>query len=160
MKRHFGFYLALGIFLLDRISKYWIVNIVDLEQNGPIEFLPFLNFRFVENTGISLGLFQMEGDTGRYVLIALTALVSIVVAVWLWRAATPLLKIGLGLVLGGAIGNIWDRFEFGGVADFIHFYIGDWSFYIFNVADAAITIGVAVLLWDALLLPQKKNKKH
>ena len=158
MKKHFGFVLAFGVFLLDRVSKYWIVDVIDLEKTGPFELLPFFELRFVENTGISLGLFQMDGNTGRYFLIALTGVVSIIVAFWLWRATAPLLKTGLGLVLGGAAGNIWDRFEYGGVADFFHFYVGEWSFYIFNVADAAITVGVIVLLWDALLLPQKKNK--
>ncbi|MEE8294416.1 MAG: signal peptidase II [Sphingomonadales bacterium] len=158
MKKQIGFLIALGVFLLDRVSKYWIVDVIDLEKNGAIDLLPFFELRFVENTGISLGLFQMEGDPGRYLLIALTGVVSIIVAVWLWRETTHLVKTGLGLVLGGALGNIWDRFEYGGVADFLHFYLGDWSFYIFNVADAAITIGVLLLLWDALLSPQKKNK--
>ncbi len=158
MKKHFGFVLAFGVLLLDRVSKYWIVDVIDLEKTGPIDLLPFFELRFVENTGISLGLFQMDGNTGRYFLIALTSVVSIIVAFWLWRSTSSLLKTGLGLVLGGAAGNIWDRFEYGGVADFFHFYIGEWSFYIFNIADAAITVGVIVLLWDALLLSQKKNK--
>lgn len=158
MKKYFGFLLALGVFLLDRVSKFWVVDILDLENTGPQPVLSFFELRFLENTGISLGLFQMDGDLGRYSLIALTGVVSIIVAVWLWRATSPLIKTALGMVLGGAIGNIWDRFEYGGVADFLHFFIGDWSFYIFNVADAAITVGVILLLWDALLLPQKKNK--
>ncbi len=158
MKKHFGFLLALGVFILDRVSKYWVVDVIGLEKNGPLDLLSFFELRFVENTGISLGLFQMDGDLGKYFLIAVTGAVSIVVAVWLWRATTGLLRAGLGLVLGGALGNIWDRFEYGGVADFLHFYLGDWSFYIFNVADAAITTGILLLLWDALLLTQKKNK--
>jgi len=158
MKKYFGFFLALGIFLLDRVSKFWVVDVINLEKTGPLDLLPFFELRFVENTGISLGLFQMEGDLGRYLLIAITGVVSIVVAAWLLRATTRLVRTGLGLVLGGALGNIWDRFEYGGVADFLHFFLGDWSFYIFNVADAAITIGVLLLLWDALLLTQKKNK--
>jgi len=157
MIKHFGYLIALGVFFADRLSKYWIVDGIDLEKNGPVDFLPFLDFTFVWNRGISLGLFQMDGDLGRYVLIALTGVVTLLVAWWLLRANEKSLKIGLGLVLGGAVGNIWDRFEYGKVADFIHFFIGDWSFYIFNVADAAITIGVAVLLWDALLLSRKKN---
>lgn len=160
MKKYFGYLLAVAIFILDRMSKYWIVEVIDLRHTGPIELLPFLNLTFVENRGISLGLFQMDGETGRYLLIALTGIVSLIVAFWLWRATDKLVRAGLGLILGGALGNIWDRFEYGGVADFLHFYIGDWSFYVFNVADAAITIGVILLLWDALLLSQKKNKKQ
>ena len=157
MNKHFGYLVALVVFIADRLSKFWIVDVFDLEKNGPIDVLPFLDFTFVWNRGISLGLFQMDGDFGRYVLIALTSAVTLVVAWWLSKAQEKLAKLGLGLVLGGAVGNIWDRFEYGQVADFIHFFVGDWSFYIFNVADAAITIGVILLLWDALLLSQKKN---
>ena len=102
-------------------------------------------------------MFQADGNTGRYFLIALTGAISIFIAVWLFRSTEKILKIGLGLVLGGAMGNIWDRIEYGAVADFLHFFVGNWSFYIFNVADAAITVGVILLLWDALLLSQKKN---
>lgn len=158
MKKHFGFILAAVIFGIDRLAKFWAVDIFDLARNGPVEILPFFNLTLVWNRGISLGLFQMDGDFGRYFLIVLTGLVTIFVAVWLSRAKDAFLKTGLGLVLGGALGNIWDRVQFGAVADFFHFHLGDWSFYIFNVADAAITVGVVILLWDALLLSKKKNK--
>lgn len=159
MKIHFGFVIAGVVFLIDRLSKFWMVDSFDLAQNGPVPVFPFFDFTLVWNRGISLGLFQMDGEPGRWALIVLTGLVTLVVAFWLLKASDKFLKIGLGLVLGGAIGNIWDRFYYGAVADFMHFYVGDWSFYIFNVADAAITVGVIILLWDALLSPQKKNKK-
>ena len=157
MNKHYGFILAVGVFLIDRISKWWAVDAIDLAQNGPVDLLPFLDLTLVWNRGISLGMFQADGNTGRYFLIALTGAISIFIAVWLFRSTEKILKIGLGLVLGGAMGNIWDRIEYGAVADFLHFFVGNWSFYIFNVADAAITVGVILLLWDALLLSQKKN---
>ena len=157
MKKYFGYLIALAVFAADRLSKIWAVEVINLEKNGPIDLLPFLDLTLVWNRGISLGLFQMDGDFGRYVLIALTGAVTLLVAWWLFRAHEKLVKIGLGLVLGGAVGNIWDRLEYGKVADFFHFFIGDWSFYTFNVADAAITVGVVLLLWDALLLSKKKN---
>lgn len=157
MQKYFCFLLALVVFLTDRASKWWLLDIFDIEANSPVEILPFLNLTLVWNYGISLGLFQMEGNVGRYFLIVLTGIISLIIVYWLIRAKESVLKMGLGMVLGGAIGNIWDRFEYGAVADFLHFYVSDWSFYIFNIADAAITIGVIVLLWDALLLPQKKN---
>ena len=157
MNKHYGFILAVGVFLIDRISKWWAVGVIDLAQNGPIDLLPFLDLTLVWNRGISLGMFQADSNTGRYFLIALTGAISIFIAVWLFRSTEKILKIGLGLVLGGAMGNIWDRIEYGAVADFLHFFVGNWSFYIFNVADAAITVGVILLLWDALLLSQKKN---
>jgi signal peptidase II len=157
MKKHFGYLIAFMIFATDRFSKFWTVEVINLEKNGPVDLLPFLDLNLVWNRGVSLGLFQMDGDIGRYVLIALTGAVTLFVAWWLFRAHEKLVKISLGLILGGAVGNIWDRFEYGAVADFFHFFIGDWSFYTFNVADAAITIGVVLLLWDALLLSKKKN---
>ena len=157
MIRYYGFVIAALVFIIDRLSKWWVVDVFDLAKAGPVELLPFFDLSFVWNRGISMGLFQADGNTGRYVLIALTGAVSIFIAVWLYRAKEKILKIGLGLVLGGALGNIWDRFEYGMVADFFHFHVAGWSFYTFNVADAAITLGVVLLLWDALLLSQKKN---
>ena len=157
MQKYFGFLLVFLVFLADRVSKWWVLDVFDLQTNGPLEVLPFFDLTLVWHYGIYLGLFQMESDTGRYALIALTGAISLVIVFWLLRATDKALKTGLGLVLGGALGNIWDRFEYGAVADFLYFHIGDWSFYIFNVADAAITIGVVLLLWDALLSPQKKN---
>lgn len=157
MTRHFGFLLAALVFIIDRLSKWWVVDVFDLAKNGPVELLPFFDLSFVWNRGISMGFFQASGNAGRYILIALTGAVSIFIAVWLYRVKEKILKIGLALVLGGALGNIWDRFEYGAVADFFHFHLDGWSFYTFNVADAAITLGVILLLWDALLLSRKKN---
>ena len=157
MAKYFGFVLSFLVFIADRASKWWVLEVYDLKTNGPLEVLPFFDLTLVWNFGISLGLFQMESDAGRYALIALTGIISLVIVLWLFRATDTVLKIGLGFILGGALGNIWDRFEYGAVADFLYFHVGNWSFYIFNVADAAITIGVLLLLWDALLSPQKKN---
>lgn len=157
MQKYYGFIFTFLVFIADRASKWWVLDVYDLKTNGPLDVLPFFKLTLVWNFGISLGLFQMESETGQYILIAVTGAISLVIGFWLLRATDKALKIGLGLVLGGALGNIWDRFEYGAVADFLYFHTGDWSFYIFNVADAAITIGVVLLLWDALLSPQKKN---
>jgi signal peptidase II len=150
-----AFWLVAVVFALDRISKYWIIVLFDLPAQGTVNILPFFNLTMVWNQGISLGLFQVEGDMGRYLLIALTALITIILIVWLLREQRPAALVGLGLVIGGAIGNIWDRFQYGAVADFLHFHGFGHSFYVFNAADAAISLGVAFLLWDALLSPQK-----
>lgn len=157
MIKYFGFILAGSVFVADRLSKWWVVDVYDLANKSPVDLLPFLDLTLVWNRGISLGMFQVDGDGGRYFLITLTGAISIFIAVWLYRSTEKILNIGLGLILGGAVGNIWDRLEYGAVADFLHFFIGNWSFYIFNIADAAITVGVILLLWDALLLSQKKN---
>jgi signal peptidase II len=156
--RQLGGYLILIVFILDRLSKYWMVDKFDLAANGPIHVLPFMEFTLVWNRGIALGLFQAGSDGGRYLLIFLTSAVTVGLMVWLMRATQKHLYIALGLVIGGSIGNIWDRFEYGAVADFVHFFAGGYSFYVFNVADSAITLGVIILLWDALLSPQKEPK--
>ena len=151
-----GLIIALAAFLADRVSKWWVLEVLDLDRVGRIEILPFLDFRMVWNRGISMGLFQADGDGGRLALIILTTLVSIFILVWLIRTQEKILAIALGLVLGGAVGNIWDRISYGAVADFVHLHVGNLSFYIFNVADSVITLGVILLLADALLLPQKQ----
>lgn len=152
-----GFLLALGVFLADRLSKWWIVEVFDLPARGDVALLPFLDLTMVWNQGMSMGLFQADGDAGRYALIALTGAVAIGLAVWMWFARERLLVLGLGLVVGGAVGNIWDRVAYGAVADFIHLHALGYSFYVFNLADSAISVGIALLLWDALLSPQKTN---
>lgn len=157
MNRAIGYGLAAGVFVLDRLSKWWLLGGFDLAAKSPVEIFPFFNLTLVWNRGISLGLFQMEGEGGRFLLIALTAAITALVAAWLWRAEKLHLALALGLVMGGAVGNIWDRLQYGAVADFLHFHLGSLSFYIFNLADAAITVGVAILIFDALLLPKKRN---
>ncbi|MEE8370736.1 MAG: signal peptidase II, partial [Sphingomonadales bacterium] len=100
--------------------------------------------------------FQSGDEVGRIILIGLTGVVSVVIAFWLYRASNRLVAVALGLVLGGAIGNIWDRIQYGAVADFLNFHNSSWSFYVFNVADSAITLGVMLLILDALLSSQKE----
>ena len=156
---HRGALAAGSVFLIDRISKWWIVGTLDLPNRKPVEIFSFLDLNMVWNKGISLGLFQAGDESGRYILIGLTSAVSLGIAYWLYRAQSNFVCVVLGLVLGGAIGNIWDRFQYGAVADFFHFHIAGWSFYVFNVADAAITLGVLLLIGDALLSPQKKPKQ-
>ena len=149
--RRLGLLLAIGIILSDRLSKIWILEGLRLTPGDTIPLLPVFNLTFVWNRGISLGLLQQDSDAGRWLLIAVTSLVALFLAVWLWRAAGRWTAAAIGLILGGAIGNIWDRIAFGAVADFLHFHVGGWSFYIFNVADAAITVGVGMLLLESLL---------
>lgn len=155
--RRLGYLLALGVFLADRLSKWWIVEVYDLPARGSVSLLPFLDLTMVWNQGMSMGLFQAGGDNGRYALIAVTGAVALGLAVWIWFSRAKPLTLGLGLVVGGAVGNIWDRLEYGAVADFLHLHALGHSFYVFNLADSAISIGVALLIWDALLSTQKTN---
>ena len=137
---------ALALFLLDQASKYWILEVFDLPAKQTVPILPFFNLTMVWNRGVSMGLFEAGSDTGRWLLTGVTALISIGVAVWIWREKVTPQAWALAAVLGGALGNIVDRIRFGAVADFIHLHALGYSFYVFNVADAAITLGVAALL--------------
>ena len=149
-----GFGLAVLVFLLDQLSKYWIVNIVRLPERGFIDILPFFRLTFVGNIGVSMGLLQADSDVARWGLVGVTAVIAATVAVWIAREAQRPDVLALGLVLGGALGNIVDRVRFGYVVDFLHFFWRDHNFWVFNVADAAISVGVLLLLARALLAPK------
>ncbi|PZU48980.1 MAG: signal peptidase II [Sphingomonas sp.] len=150
MKR-LAYGLAAVVFLLDQLVKHWIVNIVQLEEKITIPVLPFFSLTWVENRGVSMGMLTADTEVGRWLLVGLTALIATVVAVWIRRERLWPESVALGLILGGALGNIVDRVRFGYVVDFVHLHWGTWSFYVFNIADAAITIGVIILLFRALI---------
>lgn len=147
--RH-GFLLALIVLAADQLSKWWILESFNLPQKGSVELLPFLNFTMVWNKGISMGLMTANGDLGRWILVAVTSIVTIALIVWLARCSDKWLSLALGALIGGALGNIIDRIVYGAVADFIHLHAFNWSFYVFNVADAMISLGVIILLFDGL----------
>lgn len=149
-----GYGLAVLVFLLDQLSKYWIVNIVRLPERGFIDILPFFRLTFVGNIGVSMGLLQADSDVARWGLVGVTAVIAATVAVWIARETQRPDVLALGLVLGGALGNIVDRVRFGYVVDFLHFFWRDHNFWVFNVADAAISVGVLLLLARALLAPK------
>lgn len=151
-----GYVLALMIFLIDQISKYWIITLLQLPQRGQIELLSILNFTWVENRGVSLGMLTASSDTQRWLLVGLTGAISLGVVIWIWREKRTQDVLALGLVLGGAIGNLVDRVRYGYVADFIDLHFGGFQpFLVFNVADAAITMGVVILVLRAFLLRDK-----
>ena len=145
-----GYGLAALVFAADQASKYWITAVLDLRSRGSVPVLPFFNLTWVENTGVSMGLFRAGSDTARWALVAATAAIALGVMVWIARERSRWDVVALGLVLGGALGNIVDRVRFGYVVDFLHFFWQDHHFYVFNVADAAISVGVAMLLVRAL----------
>lgn len=159
-RRHiFGYLVAAIILIADQLSKYWIINLIQLPQRGQIELLEILNFTWVENYGVSLGMLTASSDNQRWMLVALTGAISIGVAIWIWREKKAADTFALGLVLGGAIGNLADRIRYGYVADFIDLHFGDFQpFLVFNIADAAITIGVVILVLRAFLLRERPDK--
>lgn len=146
-----GYAIAALVLVLDQISKYWVLEILHLPAIGGIDVWPFFRLTFVGNIGVSMGMLQADSDLGRWLLTAVTAGIALAVANWLRRETHPVDVAALGLVLGGAIGNILDRVRFGYVVDFLHFFWGQYSFWVFNLADAAITVGVILLLARAVL---------
>lgn len=153
-----GFSAALITLILDQATKLYTLFVYDLPLKEPVEFAPFINLIVVWNRGISYGLFQQDGDMGRWVLIVVSILASIGLSLWIRRTKARLLALSLGLIVGGAIGNVIDRLAYGAVFDFIQFQIGSWSWYVFNVADAAIVAGVIGLLYDSFVLEPRRGR--
>ncbi len=151
-----GLLVAATAFLLDQLTKWVVISLLSLQTKRIIELLPIFNLTWAENCGISLSLFAKCTDTQRWILVAVTGVVALVVAVWMTRERARGDVIALALVLGGALGNILDRIRFGYVVDFADLHFGDFRpFLIFNVADACITIGVLILVARALLIGDK-----
>lgn len=142
-----GLGLALLVAALDRVVKAVMVGPLALRERGLIELLPFFDLRYAENYGVSFGMFTADTVEMRWGLIGMTALIATGVLVWMLRETVRGDILGLGLVLGGAVGNIYDRLTFGYVIDYADLNIGEWRpFQIFNLADVAITFGVLILL--------------
>lgn len=157
-KRALGLVIALAIFVIDQAIKVWLVETVDLEHVRQIYILPFFNFTWTQNFGVSLGLFTAGSPEGRWALVAMTAAIAAFVLVWLLRERKLPEIAALGLVLGGAAGNIRDRFGVGYVIDYADLHFGEWRpFLIFNLADAAITIGVLIILARSLFSREKPD---
>ena len=147
---------ALALFIVDQLVKWIMIGPLALQARGQIVVLPIFNFTWVENRGISLGLAQAQSDGHRWLLVAMTAAIATGVAWWISREAKRGDQLALSMVLGGALGNILDRVRFGYVVDFLDLHFGSFRpFYVFNVADAAISIGVVILLLRAFLVRDK-----
>ncbi|HZV19572.1 MAG TPA: signal peptidase II [Sphingobium sp.] len=161
--RRLGFSLAAGILIVDQFLKYLVTYPLQIQSYGRfgMEITPFFNLTWTENRGVSMGFFYAETDVMRWLLVAMTLAIAGFVGWWLWRERARDDAIALGLVLGGAIGNIIDRARLGYVIDYADLHIGEWRpFLIFNLADAAITFGVLILLARALLLREKAPAKE
>lgn len=156
-QRLIGLAVAIMIAVIDQASKFLVTAILGLNRIGEKkELLPFFDLTYTRNYGISLGMLEATSMEMRWLLVLLTACIALVVLVWMMRESKLGDILGLSLILGGAIGNIYDRFRIGYVIDFADLHIGDFRpFLIFNVADAAITVGVVLILARALFLSEK-----
>jgi signal peptidase II len=154
--RVIGLALAAFVAVIDQAVKLWVIGPLDLRRVLHIDLLPFFDLTYMENRGISLGMFQANDMETRWLLVALTAAIALVVLVWMMREKALADIAGLALILGGALGNIRDRYDLGYVIDYADFHIGDFRpFLIFNIADAAITLGVVIILARSLLVRDK-----
>jgi signal peptidase II len=154
--------VAFLVFVFDQATKWVVTYPLNLEgqPEGTIELTSFFNLHWVQNTGVSLGLLTADSELARWLLVAMTSIIAFLVALWLWREKRRDDSFALGLILGGALGNILDRSRFGYVVDFADLHFGEWRpFLVFNVGDAAITIGVLLLLVRALLMRDGRAKK-
>ena len=160
--RSVAFVIAFLIFVFDQATK-WVVTYPLNLMNQPdqrITLFSFFDLHWVENRGVSLGLLSAGGTMGRWLLVALTVAIAAFVSVWMWREKRRDDSTALAMVLGGALGNIVDRVRFGYVVDYADLHFGEWRpFLVFNVGDAAITIGVLLLLVRALLMRDGKASK-
>ncbi len=157
VSRNLAYLFALAIFALDQFSKWLAAGPLGLVAEGQqLLLLPIFDLTRVHNRGISLGLAQAQNDTHRWLLVAMTAAIALAVAWWICREEKLGDQLALAMVLGGALGNIVDRVQFGYVFDFLDLHFGSFRpFYVFNVADAAISIGVVILLLRAFLFRDK-----
>jgi signal peptidase II len=159
--RSLGFAVALAVFALDQLAKWMVTGPLGINQLGDqLVLLPIFNFTYTQNNGISLGLLNAQTDIGRWMLVAVTSAIAIGVAVWIGREKSRMDQFALGMVLGGALGNILDRVRHGYVVDFADLHFGDFRpFLVFNVGDAAISIAVVILLLRAFLTRKEGSKE-
>ena len=153
-----GFLVAALALVLDQANKLWLLDVYDIASRQPVRLAPFFDVVMARNPGISYSLLSAHSPGARWALFAFTTTASILIGWWLWRTTTRLVGFGLGLILGGALGNAIDRFSYGWVADFYYFHVGSFHWYVFNLADVAIVVGVVLLLVDSIFAAQRPEQ--
>jgi signal peptidase II len=155
----YGLAAACAALVADQAHKFWMLNVFQIEQRQPLRPLPFLDVVLSWNHGVSYSLLAAHNDLARYGLLSAQLLIICGLCVWLWRTGRGVTALGLGLIIGGALGNAADRLLRGAVADFFFLHttlpVGPLANYIFNVADVAITFGVAALLIESFLASER-----
>ena len=151
--RRWGFASAAAAFTLDQAHKFFMLYVLDIGQRQPIRATPFLDIVLSWNFGISYSLLSAHDQAARYILLAAQLGIVAGLTLWLWRARRPLVAIALGLIIGGALGNVTDRLTHGAVADFFFLHtdlpVGPLANYVFNLADVSIFCGVALLFLES-----------
>jgi signal peptidase II len=153
-----GLAVAITVLALDQLSKAAVRGYFEARAAGEHENITsFFNIVLIYNRGMSFGLFNGAGGLHALLFSLVAAAIVTVLIYWLSRVESPLLAVAIGLIIGGAIGNVVDRIRLGAVVDFLDFHAGSWHWPAFNVADSAICIGVAVMLLDGLLLRREAH---
>tara|TARA_Y100001960_G_C14759451_1_gene873171 strand:- start:1732 stop:2208 length:477 start_codon:yes stop_codon:yes gene_type:complete len=148
-----GLGMAAVTFVCDRFTKWLVLDVWNLSDRN-YEVAPFFNIVTVWNTGVSFGMFQSHSSAMPYLLSGLALAIVLALFVWLKRAENMFIAVSLGLIIGGAIGNTFDRLTFGAVFDFLDFHVLGYHWPAFNLADSAIVVGVLALLYDGLVRSQ------
>jgi signal peptidase II len=155
-----GGVVALAVVLVDQIAKAGVLAYSAQSDVDPMPLTPFLDLALRWNRGISFSLFARDSALGQIALVALTLAVTGLLTVWLLRSGSALPAVGLGLIIGGALGNAIDRVAHGAVVDYLDLHAFGRHFFVFNIADAAINIGVALLILDLLLAPRAPKSQN
>ncbi|MBI5121167.1 MAG: signal peptidase II [Rhodospirillales bacterium] len=154
-----GLAVALLVLILDQISKWAIVELV-MTPPQVIVLGPFLDIVMAWNRGVSFGMFNQESPWNAPVLSLLALAISAFLLKWLWKSEGKFIPLAIGLIVGGALGNVIDRIRFGAVADFLYFHIDSYYWPAFNVADSGISVGAVLLVWDSLFSGRESPKKE
>ncbi len=141
---------AAVVLVLDQLSKWWVITKL-MTPPRAIEVSPYFNLVMWWNKGVTFGLFASAPGWGRWALVVLALVITVVLVIWLLKVNHKIPALGIGLVIGGAVGNVIDRIRFGAVADFLDFHVGALHWPAFNLADSTITIGVGFMLIDAFI---------
>ena len=157
-KKLFNFILILAIFLVDRTSKIYIIKISTLENKVDIYLTEYLNFYLIWNKGIAFGLLSFNESFIYNSITGIIVIISIIISIMIYRN-NGLKKISLIFVLGGALGNLFDRMYYSAVPDFIDLHFNNFHWFVFNVADIFITLGIMCLIFDEIFVNNKKNEK-
>lgn len=154
--RFVGLVISALVIVLDQVSKWWILESV-MRPPRLIEITSFFNIVLVWNPGISFGMFRADSAEGRWALTALALAITVGLLVWMVRNTRLSVAVAIGLIVGGALGNVIDRIRFGAVVDFLDFHVSGWHWPAFNVADSAITVGAVLLIVDALFFQDRSR---
>jgi signal peptidase II len=146
-----GLALAALSLIADQSFKWWMLHALDIATTQPIVVTRFFSLVLAWNQGVSYGWFAQGGNLGQLVLIAVSVLASAALWLWLARTSSPVTASALGLIIGGALGNVIDRIIYGAVADFFLFHAFGFTWYVFNIADIAIVAGVLLLIYESVI---------